>query len=215
MENASKALVMAGGILIAIMVLATLMFMVQNTASYKSEMEEQQMLQQITNFNKEYESYQKSLLRGTELITVINKAIANNTKYEEQDKVYDINIKFKLVTPVQKTTVTIKNGVKSKTRSEEEMGAAKEYSIVDDRASDRINSEIKNFINVGSLYASKDYIITNYIDANNYTMEYNGFTDFKRKIFKCTNIHYNDITKRVDLLEFEEVKLTEDTSAYY
>ena len=215
MENASKALVMAGGILIAIMVLVALMFMVQNTASYKSEMEEQQMLQQITNFNKEYESYQKSLLRGTELITVINKAIANNTKYEEQDKVYDINIKFKLVTPVQKTTVTIKNGVKSKTRSEEEMGAAKEYSIVDDRASDRINSEIKNFINVGSLYASKDYIITNYIDANNYTMEYNGFTDFKRKIFKCTNIHYNDLTKLVDLLEFEEVKLTEDTSAYY
>lgn len=215
MENASKALVMAGGILIAIMVLATLMFMVQNTASYKSEAEEQQKLQQITNFNKEYESYQKSLLRGTELITVINKAIANNIKYEEQDKVYDINIKFKLVTPVQKTTVTIKNGVKSKMRSEEQMGAAKEYSIVDNKASDRINSEIKNFINVGSSNSSKEYIVTNYIDANNYTMEYNGFTDFKRKIFKCTNIHYNDITKYVDLLEFVEVKLTEDTSAFY
>ena len=94
MENASKALVMAGGILIAIMVIATLMFMVQNTASYKSQAEEQQMLKQITNFNKEYESYQKSLLRGTEVVTVINKAIANNIKYEEQDKVYDIKMEL-------------------------------------------------------------------------------------------------------------------------
>ena len=215
MENASKALVMAGGILIAIMVIATLMFMVQNTASFKSQTEEQQMLKQITNFNKEYESYQKSLLRGTEVVTVINKAIANNIKYEEQDKVYDINIKFKLQTPVNKTTVIIKEGKKTVTKSSENLGAAKEYSLVDNRASDRINDEIKNFINVGSLHSSKEYVITNYIDANNYTMEYNGFTDFKRKIFKCTNIHYNDTTKRVDLLEFEEVKLTEDTSSYY
>ena len=85
MENASKALAMAGGLLLAIIIIAVLMYVVQNTASLKKAEEDKEIAEQITKFNMEYESYEKTLLRGTELVTLINKAIANNTKYEEID----------------------------------------------------------------------------------------------------------------------------------
>ena len=78
MENASKALAMAGGLLLAIIIIAVLMYVVQNTASLKKAEEDKEIAEQITKFNMEYESYEKTLLRGTELVTLINKAIANN-----------------------------------------------------------------------------------------------------------------------------------------
>lgn len=224
MENASKALVMAGGVLIAIMVLATLMYMMQNTASYKTQTEEQQKIEQIAKFNKEYESYNKSLLRGTEVVTLINKAIANNAKYEEQDEIYDVDVWFKLLTPIKTTTVTVTNGVKGKARSKEEFAAGGIYKLKNNKEPDRINSQIKNFINVGAIHASQEYTIISYSDINNYTMQYNEFTDFKRRIFKCTGleksdngvgIKYNDTTGRVCRLEFVEVKITENMEDYY
>lgn len=79
MENASKALVMAGGVLIAIMIIATLMYMFNQSATYSSELELQEKKEQIAKYNKEYESYQKSLIRGTEILSIMNKAINNNT----------------------------------------------------------------------------------------------------------------------------------------
>ena len=67
---------------------------------------------------------------------------------------------------------------------------------------------------IGALNSSNSYEIINYKDIDNYQMIYSGFTDFKRKIFKCTNIEYSDVTGRVNLLGFEEVDLKEDTSGY-
>ena len=79
----------------------------------------------------EYESYQKSLLRGTELVSIINKAIANNKKYEDNDKVYDIDIQFKLKTPIKETLVTIEDGKKKKTEEKVTFGEAKTYKLID------------------------------------------------------------------------------------
>ena len=205
MENASKALAMAGGLLLAIIIIAVLMYVVQNTASLKKAEEDKEIAEQITKFNMEYESYEKTLLRGTELVTLINKAIANNKKYEDSDKVYDIDIHFKLKTPIKETIVTVEEGKKKNTEEKVTFGEAKTYKLIDNNRSDRINADISQFMNIGAL---------NYKDIDNYQMVYSGFTDFKRKIFKCTKIEYSNVTGRVNLLEFEEVDLKEDTSGY-
>ena len=214
MENASKALAMAGGLLLAIIIIAVLMYVVQNTASLKKAEEDKEIAEQITKFNMEYESYEKTLLRGTELVTLINKAIANNKKYEDSDKVYDIDIHFKLKTPIKETIVTVEEGKKKNTEEKVTFGEAKTYKLIDNNRSNRINAHISQFMNIGALNSTDAYEIINYKDIDNYQMVYSGFTDFKRKIFKCTKIEYSNVTGRVNLLEFEEVDLKEDTSGY-
>ena len=198
----------------AIIIIAVLMYVVQNAASLKKTEQERETAEQVTKFNMEYESYQKTLLRGTELVSIINKAIANNKKYEDNDKVYDIDIQFKLKTPIKETIVTIEDGKKKKTEEKVTFGEAKTYKLIDDKQSDRISKDISQFMEIGALNSSNSYEIINYKDIDNYQMIYSGFTDFKRKIFKCTNIKYSNVTGRVNLLEFEEVDLKEDTSGY-
>ena len=200
--------------MLAIIIIAVLMYVVQNAASFKKTEQERETAEQVTKFNMEYESYQKSLLRGTELVSIINKAIANNKKYEDNDKVYDIDIQFKLKTPIKETIVTIEDGKKKKTEEKVTFGEAKTYKLIDNKQSDRISKDISQFMEIGALNSSNSYEIINYKDIDNYQMIYSGFTDFKRKIFKCTNIEYSNVTGRVNLLEFEEVDLKEDTSGY-
>lgn len=196
------------------MIIAVLMYVVNDSASLKKAEQDKEIAEQVTKFNMEYESYQKNLLRGTELVTLINKAIANNKKYEDSDKVYDIDIHFKLKTPIKETIVTVADGKKKKTEEKVTFGEAKTYKLIDNRQSDRINPDISQFMNIGALNSTNAYEIINYKDIDNYQMVYSGFTDFKRKIFKCTKIEYSNITRRVNLLEFEEVDLKEDTSGY-
>lgn len=78
MENASRALTIAGGVLIALLILASLLYMVQSTSQYTEEQEKQKEREQITAFNREYESYDKTLMRGTDVVTVINMANNHN-----------------------------------------------------------------------------------------------------------------------------------------
>lgn len=103
MENATKALTMAASILIAIMVIA-LIYMLVNKISETAEQDELQLkAEQTAKFNKEFESYEKSLMRGTEVITVINKAINNNERYkDEQD--YQIHVELTLISNIETTT---------------------------------------------------------------------------------------------------------------
>lgn len=93
MENASKALLMAGEILIAIIIIALLVFGYNNIRNLSSTNEESKKTEQLAAFNKEYESYNKKLLRGVDVISLINKASNNNKKYENE-AYYKIEIEF-------------------------------------------------------------------------------------------------------------------------
>ena len=190
------------------------MYVFQNISNYKKAEQDQEKLEQVTKFNREYESYEKTLVRGTELVSIINKAIANNKKYEDSDKIYDIDIQFKLKKPIKETVVTVAGGKKTKSEEKVTFGESKVYKLIDNNRSDRINPDISEFMNVGALKKEKSYKIINYKDIDNYQMLYSGFTDFKRKIFKCTGMKYSNTTGMVNLLEFEEVYLKEDTSGY-
>ena len=213
MENATKALAMAGGVLIAIMVIALVYLLVGNISKTREAENISEKASQIKAFNKEFESYDKKLLRGTDLITVINKAIANNEKYLDQDKVYDIDIKFKLTTKVSKITVVMngENRKKDITKGYKEnevteFEADVEYSIIDESEPNRINQHIYEFMSLGAKQKdSDDGIYKEYIDQYHFTKEYDNFKVFKRKIFKCTKVGYSR-EGRVNLMVFEELK---------
>lgn len=104
MENASKALLMAGGVLIAVLIISLFVYMFTSASSMFQTEEDVERAQEIEEYNKQYESYNRKLLRGTDLISLMNKAISNNAKYQDDVDTleeYKITISFKLVTPLK------------------------------------------------------------------------------------------------------------------
>ena len=91
MENASKALVIAGGILIALMILASFMFLFNQMSENANLQDEQQKAEEIVEFNSPYEVYQRNLLRGYDIVTVSNKANDYNINYRNKTEETDIN----------------------------------------------------------------------------------------------------------------------------
>ena len=80
MENASKALLMAGTILISLMVISALVFAYRDLTSVKRQETENQKVEEIAEFNKSFESYEKDL-NGTQMFSLANKIADYNTKY--------------------------------------------------------------------------------------------------------------------------------------
>lgn len=78
MENATQALLIAGGVLIAILTVALLIYMFNNATTMELINAEKKDLERLAAWNQEWEVYNVSLLRGTEVLTVINKAEQNN-----------------------------------------------------------------------------------------------------------------------------------------
>lgn len=183
MENASKALTMAGGILIAVMILIALVSMVQNSAQYNKDEEERRKVEQMAEFNQEYESYQKKLMRGTDVISVVNKANNNNVirVYDTYGHVVDEDAKIT-------TIIEIKYGDVKDGDNQPVMPNGK--YVIGNYNKDRY----KAFNDKTEEY---DRMIT--------SDDKTALTTFKRKFFKCNNIGYSKVTGLVNELSFEEV----------
>ena len=80
MENASKALVMAGGILIALLIVGALMLMINQVSDYQKTETDSEKTQQLADFNKEYVQFTYDDIKGYELISLVNKVIDYNIK---------------------------------------------------------------------------------------------------------------------------------------
>lgn len=74
MENASKALLIAGGIFFAILILSTMMYMSNSITEIGKSQDEKKAAEQLAAFNAEYEAYNKQLMYGTDIVTIVNKA---------------------------------------------------------------------------------------------------------------------------------------------
>ena len=79
MENASKALLMAGGVLIAVITIALLVRSFGVISLFqKSQLTEEEQAQLVA-FNEQYTKYIGQYVYGTEVISVINKSLDNSS----------------------------------------------------------------------------------------------------------------------------------------
>ncbi|MBQ2938367.1 MAG: hypothetical protein IJE05_05800 [Clostridia bacterium] len=94
MENASKALVMAGGILIAILVIGALLLMVNQIGDYEKAQTSNVKDSQLAQFNYDFERYtDDNGITGADIITIINKVVDFNKKEGVSNSVnYDIKM---------------------------------------------------------------------------------------------------------------------------
>lgn len=85
MENASKALIMAGSMLLAMLIVSLLIMGWNRISDYNKKEEESETLEQIAEFNKEFESYNKKIVYGYEIVSLNNLINDTNTRYSEED----------------------------------------------------------------------------------------------------------------------------------
>lgn len=78
MENASKALLMAGGILTALLVIGALILMFNQLGSYQKGNSDAEKNSQIAEFNKKFEKYAEGEINGTDIISLVNQVIDYN-----------------------------------------------------------------------------------------------------------------------------------------
>ena len=81
MENASKALEIAAGVLLGVLIMSLIAYFLTNLGSWPEQEDSQKEMEQTAKFNLEYEVYDKKGMYGTDVISCMSKAINNNEKY--------------------------------------------------------------------------------------------------------------------------------------
>lgn len=83
MENASKALIMAAGLLIGILILSLAVYLFVSFGSTSSELHKQNEEKQIEQFNSQFTSYEgKEGITIYDVVTIANLATENNIYYD-------------------------------------------------------------------------------------------------------------------------------------
>lgn len=224
MENASKALLIAGGVFLAVMILSLVSYMATISGRMADEQNQRTELEQLTAFNKEYLAFNKKRMYGTDVITVVNKAINNNNSMLLNDvaEPYYINI---IIRPAQTFTTTIYKIDNTEVSGDEEevtsvstlhpdvrtefgitatpfntfMQSGVDYSLGNWQGETFVtNSNFESFFNNST--TDKETV------HGNYTYKYySALTNFKRAIFKCTGFDYNPLTGRIEWMRFEQI----------
>ena len=112
MENATEALYIAAGTLIGVMIISLVVFFFRRVGSLQEQQDRIMTADQLAEWNNMYLAYNKKIMYGTDLISVLNKAQSNNEKYVngkgfltgyKYTNSYLINIEFTLNSPLQDT----------------------------------------------------------------------------------------------------------------
>lgn len=216
MENASKALVMAGGILIAIMILAALAYAAGQWGLIPQAVEQSKEAQQLAKFNQEYESYNKDVMYGSDVVSVLNKAISNNSVISNDTTHPNyINVVVKINQgDIGKTVTNYETTVKDgKSRTSTTGGNTtiilwnnKEYSLKVDLTT--LKSLLKSTEKTDKSPA-KPQPISGGGYKETYTITVPALQEFKKRYFSCTKVGYNN-QGRINYLEFTEISIQDD-----
>lgn len=98
MENASKALIMAGGMLLAILIISLLVYAWSLFSKYQSSKDSLSDIEDTAKFNEQFSNYDRDDVQGYELISLVNKIIdynyrkSNDAEAKSDDKYRPITI---------------------------------------------------------------------------------------------------------------------------
>lgn len=203
MENASKALLMAGGILIALLIVGALVLMFNQLSAYQKSNSDNLKTSQLVEFNNQFLNFTlDEEIYGYDLISLLNKVtnyneaepVANSVEYKE------ITLKIKLGKDFAE-----KYGVNKTAKAFTE----EKYEIIksDGKFSKTINKFIvmeKNYtlsgmsklstyydaIYVDNTKTIKEVLGKDVIIYKKDVEQYREYSEFKKAKFKNTNIEY-------------------------
>lgn len=219
MENASKALIMAGGVLISLMVVGLLVLFYNNLSEMQKIKTDSETEQQAAEFNKQYDVYARDIY-GSEILSIANK-IADYNKREADNKGY---------TPID-LEVTFTKGLSERYFVENKVYSAKDlYDITANKSAknpicleeyvkqlgnktvySRINSSISRQIKKIATMRTNDLQALG-IDEADYKdnlAEYNQYknllTQMKETVFKYVKFDYDENNGRIKKMIYKSV----------
>ena len=89
MENASKALIIAGGVLIGVLILSMFVYVFRSAANTNKNYDEKKAKEQLEAYNAEFEVFNRNNNTIMDLLTVINLAYDTNVScdYDPQNNI--------------------------------------------------------------------------------------------------------------------------------
>ena len=219
MENASKALIMAGGVLISLMVIGLLVLFYNNLSGMKKIKTDSETEQQAAEFNKQYDVYARDVY-GSEILSIANK-IADYNKREADNKGY---------TPID-LEVTFTKGLSERYFVENKVYSAKDlYDITANKSAknpicleeyvkqlgnktvySRTNSSISRQIKKIATMRTNDLQALGIEEADykDNLAEYNQYknllTQMKETVFKYVKFDYDENNGRIKKMIYKSV----------
>jgi len=242
MENASKALLIAAGIIISLLIITLLVVFYNQVSSYYSFKSDMTEAEQLEQFNSVYQNYQDKKIRGNELISVMNRIIdynnlqagangyeriiinvdldghASDLAYDDENEILfktdPINnsssdqlikdiamLSIKLTTSAQANIIGLTDLKLQKLSSE-----IHNIVLEDEDDSEAKVERAKKLTKILGHTIEQDDDVEYIVKA---TLDYYQLTQFKRTMFRCTEVSFDSETGRVNGMKFQAV---EDTS---
>ena len=219
MENASKALIMAGGVLISLIVIGLLVLFYNNLSGMQKIKTDSETEQQAAEFNKQYDVYARDVY-GSEILSIANK-IADYNKREADNKGY---------TPID-LEVTFTKGLSERYFVENKVYSAKDlYDITANKSAknpicleeyvkqlgnktvySRTNSSISRQIKKIATMRTNDLQALGIEEADykDNLAEYNQYknllTQMKETVFKYVKFDYDENNGRIKKMIYKSV----------
>ena len=192
MENATKALGIAGGILLALLVVGLIVFGWNRITGYQTEQEKVAKLAQTADFNKEFESYNKSVIRGYQLVSLANLANDTNTRYSSIDGFTPISAYVMLCIDPDSTGYIA--GTNTWNKNARLPGAS------------ALVAKTITGMSTKSKYFDLLSYINDYFNTTDSTkMSSDDKKQFKDLYFECTNVEYDGTSGRVVGFVYEQI----------
>ena len=87
MENASKALLIAAGILIGLILITMIIYGHGQISGYYKIKEENKKIEQLAEFNKQFIGYNRNDVRGSDLLSLVNKIADYNILNDDEEPI--------------------------------------------------------------------------------------------------------------------------------
>ena len=197
MENASKALIIVGGVLIGVMILSMFLYVFRAAAKTNQSYDEKQAQEQLETYNAKYEVYNRNNNTIIDLLTVINLAYDNNVScdYDPQNSV-EILIKisanhfYRLLGKYENRNLNEKNKIRF-TSGENIIPP----DIDENKKSiyDLVNESFDE-LDIKTIGSADDKLSLTRLENNETQYKY---------LFKCTSIKYNIVSGKVEFMKFE------------
>ena len=218
MESASKALLIAAGVLMGILVLSLVLMLWANLSNYQANSGGSDKEDQLASFNQEFTQFSRNNVYGSDLISIVNKIESYNKNNPDffNDRVQyepiELSVNFdtgnrsealsgsftgnKTITNTRDDTYQMINKY---TELEQKYGKSviQKLSANRQRLKDKMTND-----GMSREDAMKD-IIGRYINISDSELEeYYEFTEFKTAKFNCVETNYND-RGQVNKMKFE------------
>ncbi len=211
MENATKALEIAGSVLLGVLILGLLVFEYRKISNLKKVEEDVKVSQQSEDFNKKFEAYNRNLY-GSELLSLANQIQDYNYRYAGEKTSQYENQGYQKV----EVTIEIKTATNRLAAGTCDLSHFLDVYNVLARDIEKMNKNCKYKNKSISYWAnSGKETERNFPDKNNnkeiydnikaYKDLYNEQLDITRKTFKCTQINYDNKNGRITNMTFVEI----------